>query len=138
MRLRAVADEWRDADPRAALRPLQPTLHSGRPGRPVLWRLYSQSRFSGFARSNTDRRIQITYEDLSIPDTSRFRCARNGLNDPRHLVIGHRHFDFDLRHKFNGVLGPPVRFLVAFLTPEPFDFRDGHALHADFEQRVLH
>src|SRR5687768_3977686 len=138
MRPRAIADEWRDVDPRAALLPLQHSPRSANPARPVLWKLYSQSRFSGFARSNTDRRTQITYEDLPIADASRFRRARNGLNDPRHLIIGHRHFDLDLGHELNGVFGSPVRFLVAFLTPEPFNFRDGHALHADFKQGVLH
>src|SRR5512139_2583934 len=97
----------------------------------------SQRGFSGFSRPNTHHLVQLSNKNLPIPNATSFRRTSDGLNHPRYLRVRHSDLDFHLGDKFNRILLASIRFLMAFLTPKPFDFRYGHPLNTDFQQGIF-
>src|SRR4029453_4651829 len=104
---------------------------------PVPWSVL-QGGLSGFSGADADRGAQITHENLAVADAAGLGGPGNRFEHTRHLSVLHGHFDFYLRDELDRILLPAVRFLVTFLTPESLDLGHRHALHADFQQRVLH
>ena len=90
-----------------------------------------------FSGADADAIGHVEDEDFAVSDTACFGGARDGLDDALDLIIGHRHLDFDLRDELDRILLSAVGFLVTFLAAKAFDLGHGHALHTDFQQRIL-
>lgn len=59
------------------------------------------------------------------------RRLLNGVDNLIDQIVGHGGFHSQLGKKIHGVFRTAIKFGMAFLTPETFDFRDGQALNAD-------
>jgi hypothetical protein len=87
---------------------------------------------AGLFRADTDRFLDGKNENFAVADFSGFGGLDDGVCGFGHVFVSDNDFDFDLRKKIHGVFAAAINLGVSFLTTEAFDFRDGHALNANF------
>src|SRR4051812_39529894 len=92
---------------------------------------------SPFAGTDPDDVFDGGDEYFSVADLTALRrladCFDNGIGG---LIVNH-HLDFHLRQKVDGVFRPTIKFGVAFLASEAFDFEYGQTLDADIVEGIF-
>jgi NADH-quinone oxidoreductase subunit B len=108
-------------------------LFSGQPaGPPALQR----SRAS-FPIADANSFVNGGDENLAIPNLSGARCRDDRLHGFVQQFIRDHGLNLDFRQKIDGVFASAIELCVAFLTPVPAGFQDGHTLDANGEQGLF-
>src|SRR5919202_573697 len=98
---------------------------------------HSDGGVAGLAGADADRLLDGRHENLAVPDAPGLGRAADGLDGPIDHLVREDDLDLHLGQEIDHIFGPAIELRVALLSPEPFGFRDGYALQADFLQRLL-
>lgn len=88
----------------------------------------SNRRLALFSSADTDATLYASDEDLAVTDLTSLRGSHDRLDHVRNLGVSHHNLQLDLRQEVDCVFVATVDFGVAFLSPEAFDFGNGHTL----------
>ena len=77
-------------------------------------------------------------EDLPVADAPGLRALLDRVEHVVHELVGHDDLDLHLRHEVDDVRRAPVDLFLAAGATEALHLGDGHALHADLGEGVLH
>jgi hypothetical protein len=73
---------------------------------------------------------------FAVADFASFRTFNNRLDYSFNAVVRNGNLDFRFGQKVDDVFGASIEFRMPALPAEAFDLTDGHALDADFTQRI--
>src|SRR5580692_11931007 len=92
----------------------------------------------GLAGADADGLVDRGDKNLAVADLPGLGGAADGFDDPLDLVGRHRDLDADLRQEVHRIFGAAIDLGMALLPAIALDLGDGHAVHADGQQRVAY